>query len=69
MAKPETEHWKNFLKNILSEHVKETNSIYAKKILENFDNEIVNFLQICPKEMLDKLDKPITNKKYIGIAS
>ncbi len=67
--KPETEHWKNFLKNILSEHVKETNSIYAKKILENFDNEIVNFLQICPKEMLDKLDKPITNKKYIGIAS
>ena len=27
------------------------------------------FLQICPKEMLDKLDNPISSNKIVGIAS
>ena len=26
---------------------------------ENFDKEILNFIQVCPKEMLDKLENPI----------
>ena len=34
----------------------------SKKILENFDTEINNFIQVCPKEMIDKLENPITNK-------
>ena len=33
-----------------------------KKILENFEVELMNFKQICPIEMLDKLDNPITLK-------
>ena len=40
-----------------------------KKIVENFDNEINNFVQVCPKEMLDKLENPISNKKLVGQAS
>ncbi len=40
-----------------------------KKILEKFDEELINFYQICPKEMLDKLENPITLKKNVGIAS
>ena len=37
-----------------------------KKILQNFDIELKKFKQVCPIEMLDKLDNPITmetNKK------
>ena len=67
--KPETKYWKYFLKNLIQIHVKETNSFYAKKILEKFDEELINFYQICPKEMLDKLENPITLKKNVGIAS
>jgi len=67
--KPETEFWKNYLKNLIEEHVKETNSIYAKKILDNFDVELGKFYQVCPKEMLDKLENPITLKSTIGFAS
>ena len=67
--KPETEFWKNYLKNLIEEHVKETNSIYAKKILDNFDVELGKFFQVCPKEMLDKLENPITLKSTIGFAS
>ncbi len=67
--KPETEFWKDFLKDLISKHVKETNSMFAKKIIENYENEIVNFYQVCPKEMLNKLDNPITFNKTVGIAS
>ena len=51
---PETEYWRGYLKNLISDHFKLTQSIVAKKILDNFDNEVKNFKQICPKEMLDK---------------
>ena len=61
----ETDFWKNFLKSMIEEHYKETNSILSKKIIENFEEEILNFLQVCPKEMLDKLDHPITIKSNI----
>jgi hypothetical protein len=44
-------------------------SEYAKKILDNFEGEIKNFYQVCPKEMLDKLDNPITLKSVKSFAS
>ena len=37
----------------------------AKKILENFEDELKNFKQVCPIEMLDKLDNPISLKPHI----
>ncbi len=62
---PETEYWTNYLKNLVQEHFVETNSNLSKKIFENFDSEIMNFVQVCPKEMLDKLDNPITLKLMV----
>ena len=67
--RPETEFWIKFLKNLIFDHFKKTNSIFAKKLLDNFEKEIINFFQVCPKEMLDKLDKPITINKSLGVAS
>ena len=49
----------------LEDFLKETNSNIAKKILDNYKEEILNFKQICPIEMLDKLDNPITLKNTI----
>ncbi len=62
---PETDYWKNFLKDLIEEHFNETNSILSKNIFENFDKEIINFVQVCPKEMIDKLKNPITLKSKI----
>ena len=59
----------NFLKNLISNHVRETNSSFGKKILDNFENEIINFFQVCPKEMLNKINNPITFNKTLGVAS
>ena len=63
--KIETDFWKFFLKEKLNEFLKETNSVIAKHILNNFDSELQNFKQICPIEMLDKLDNPISLKSTI----
>ena len=62
---PETDYWISFLKDLIEEHFKETNSNLSKKIFENFDQEIDNFIQVCPKEMIDKLVNPITLKSKI----
>ena len=60
--KIETDYWKSFLKNLITEHQHETESLISKKIIDNFDQEIENFIQVCPKEMIDKLENPISNK-------
>jgi len=63
--KLETNYWINFLKNNLEDFLNETNSKITKKILQNFKEELKNFKQVCPIEMLDKLDNPITLKSNI----
>ena len=62
---PETEYWINYLKNLVKEHFEQTNSKISKNIIENFKQEVFNFLQVCPKEMLDKLNNPITQKPFV----
>ena len=61
----ETDYWKNFLKNLVLEHSNETGSLISRDLISNFENEINNFIQVCPKEMLDKLDNPITLKTKV----
>jgi len=61
--KPETNYWKDYLESILQEYNHETVSIVSKKILDNFSEEVKNFKQVCPVEMLDKLENPITLQK------
>ena len=56
----ETDYWKSILKELILDHHKETNSNLSKQIIDNFDEEIKNFLQVCPKEMIDKLENPIS---------
>ena len=56
----ETKYWLNFLKKLVSEHFEETGSILSKNIIDNFEEEKENFIQVCPIEMVDKLENPIT---------
>ncbi|MDC0343924.1 glutamate synthase large subunit [Pelagibacteraceae bacterium] len=61
----ETDYWKDFLKSNLKNFIMETKSSFAKNILDNFEKELAHFKQVCPIEMLDKLDNPITLKLTI----
>ena len=55
----------SLLKNLILEHLTETQSLIAKKIIQNFEDEIKNFVQVCPKEMINKLENPISFKSNI----
>jgi len=66
--KPETEYWKNFVKNLIFRHYEETDSKQSEKILKNFENEINNFYLFCPKEMIDKLENRISTIITVEIA-
>ncbi|WP_226551840.1 glutamate synthase large subunit [Celeribacter naphthalenivorans] len=54
------DHWEDQLKGLVERHAKETHSLKAKAILDHWDEEKANFLQVCPKEMLVHLPVPLT---------
>ena len=51
-------------KNI-EEFLTKTESKIARKILDNYEIELKNFKQVCPIEMLDKLENPISIKSQV----
>ncbi|MCL3881509.1 glutamate synthase large subunit [Marivita sp. GX14005] len=53
-------HWEAQLKDLIARHEAETGSSKAQDILQNWDLELGNFIQVCPKEMLDKIAHPLT---------
>ena len=61
----ETDYWKKFLKENIKDFENKTFSSKANKILKNFEAELKNFKQVCPIEMLDKLENPISLKPHI----
>ena len=64
----------NKLFNVLNRKMSESDFIHVfgsiyehsdwvpKKIINNFESEINNFFLVFPKEMINKLENPITNK-------
>ena len=59
-ARVQIDHWKKQLKSLLQKHAVETESRRAQEILRNWDIEVNNFVQVCPKEMLNKIPHPIS---------
>jgi glutamate synthase (NADPH/NADH) large chain len=53
-------HWEDQLKGLIERHHTETGSQKASEILRNWDDEKANFVQVCPKEMLNKIAHPIS---------
>ena len=55
-------HWEEELRNLIEEHLRETRSARAQQILMHWDEEKMNFLQVCPKEMLAHLEHPLADE-------
>ncbi len=56
-------HWERQLKELIERHHAETGSRKAADILQHWDLERTNFLQVCPKEMLVHLPAPLTQEE------
>jgi glutamate synthase (NADPH/NADH) large chain len=53
------DHWETQLKGLIETHAAETDSVKAKAILQHWDSEKSNFMQVCPIEMLKHLPAPL----------
>ncbi|MBL4628680.1 MAG: glutamate synthase large subunit, partial [Roseicyclus sp.] len=53
------DHWEAQLRGLVQRHAEETESVKARDILQHWDFERGNFVQVCPKEMLNKLAVPL----------
>ena len=66
MAKTRNQILDRQIKKLLKEYLLETESETSKVILDSFSKEVKNFKQVCPIEMLDKLENPISLKSKIS---
>jgi glutamate synthase (NADPH/NADH) large chain len=53
-------YWEEQLRALIEEHARETGSPRALHILEGWEYELPHFRQVCPKEMLERLEHPLT---------
>ncbi|MGB0904711.1 MAG: glutamate synthase-related protein, partial [Mangrovicoccus sp.] len=53
------DHWMAELEGLIERHLEETDSRRAAEILQHWDLEKGNFIQVCPKEMLAHLPAPL----------
>jgi glutamate synthase (NADPH/NADH) large chain len=56
-----TAHWERILRTLIEEHRRETASVFATELLAHWDEELANFHQVCPKEMLGRLAHPLSD--------
>ncbi len=56
----EMSYWEELVLSLLTEHVRQTQSFFAGDILNNWPLEKERFWQIVPKEMLTRLEFPVS---------
>jgi glutamate synthase (NADPH/NADH) large chain len=62
----ESAHWEKVLKALVQEHVNETGSRYAARLLNDWDRELGHFWQVVPKEMLSRLEHPLSDTPQVA---
>ena len=55
-------HWEGELKSLVEQHVAETKSPKAAEILHRWEESVTKFVQVCPKEMLNRLPHPLSDE-------
>jgi len=58
----ESAHWEAVLKGLVERHFDETHSRWAGDLLADWDRTRLHFWQVCPKEMLSRLEHPLSDR-------
>ncbi|HYH19507.1 MAG TPA: glutamate synthase large subunit, partial [Azospirillum sp.] len=61
----EVGHYDDMAKRLIEEHVEETQSRFAAELLNDWERARGRFWQVVPKEMLNRLEVPVTLPKAI----
>jgi glutamate synthase (NADPH/NADH) large chain len=62
-------HWEAVLKALVARHVAETDSRHAAAILSDWDSMRNRFWQVCPKEMVARLEHPLDDRAILAEAA
>ena len=54
-----TDHYNRVVRDLVTEHVRETGSPFAAQLLNDWARERARFVQVVPKEMVGRLEHPI----------
>jgi glutamate synthase (NADPH) large chain len=57
-----TQHWEAVVRELVAQHADHTHSLHAANILSQWEFVKANFWQICPKELVSRLEHPITDE-------
>ncbi len=58
----QSSYWEGVLRDLVRAHVMETGSVYAANIEAHWDLEVGRFWQVCPKEMVGRLENPLSDE-------
>jgi glutamate synthase (NADPH/NADH) large chain len=58
-------YWQGVLKGLVEEHARETGSALAQDLLRNWDVALEKFWQVCPKEMVGRLDHALEAEEAV----
>jgi glutamate synthase (NADPH/NADH) large chain len=61
----ENPHWEGVCRSLVEEHVARTQSAFAESLLAHWDREVRRFWQVVPREMLARLDQPVSAERRI----
>ena len=54
-------HWEETLHGLIQEHVRQTGSRWAERLLGDWTRVVREFWQVCPKEMVGRLSHPLSD--------
>jgi glutamate synthase (NADPH/NADH) large chain len=57
----QSEHWEGVLRGLVEAHARETASPLARALLREWEAALPRFWQICPTEMVNRLDHPLSD--------
>jgi glutamate synthase (NADPH/NADH) large chain len=65
----ESSHWEGVLKALVEDHARATGSKWSAEILADWDRRVGEFWQVCPKEMLSRLEYPLRDAEAEVVAA
>ncbi len=57
----EAAYWERLMRTLVEAHVDETGSRFAEKFLNNWTRNLEQVWQVCPKELADRLEHPLSD--------
>ncbi|MEH6757007.1 MAG: glutamate synthase large subunit [Parasphingorhabdus sp.] len=64
----DSDYWEQHLKSLVEAHHRTTDSKWSETILRDWDRWRERFWQVCPKEMVHRIEYPLSDKEAIEAA-